>query len=208
MGIRIFLLLVALLSAEPAWAGALRVIVLTPEGHPVADAVATLDTGRPATAPIHFAWPMRIAQRNMQFDPFVLIAPAGATVAFPNYDGVRHQVYSFSPAGPFELRLYGHDESRSVQFRNVGVIAIGCNIHDQMTAFIYVVDTPYAAKTDANGVAVIADAPPGAATLRIWHPYMRSPENRVERAIVVLHEDSTQSVSVSLRAPPDHHSMY
>ncbi|MES1158649.1 MAG: methylamine utilization protein [Terricaulis silvestris] len=208
MLIRVLLLLVALFSANPAWAGALRVVVLTPEGRPVADAVATLDTGHPATAPIHFSWPMRIAQRNMQFDPFVLIAPAGATVAFPNYDDVRHQVYSFSPAGPFELRLYGHDESRSVQFQHVGVIAIGCNIHDQMRAFILVVDTPYAAKTDASGVAIIPDAPDGAATLRVWHPYMRATDNRMERAVVLPREDSAQSFSVSLRPPPDHHSMY
>ncbi|HVY86751.1 MAG TPA: methylamine utilization protein, partial [Caulobacterales bacterium] len=128
----------------------------------MADAVATLDA--PHTGPIHFAWPMRIAQHNMQFDPFVLIAPAGAIVAFPNLDDVRHQVYSFSQPGPFELRLYGHDETRSVTFRNVGVIAIGCNIHDQMSAFIYVVDTPYAAKTGPDGVAIIPDAPAGATT--------------------------------------------
>jgi len=123
-------------------------------------------------------------------------------------DDVRHQVYSFSPAGPFELRLYGHDESRTVQFRNVGIIAVGCNIHDQMTAFIDVVDTPYAAKTDVNGVAVIPDVPAGAATLRVWHPYMRAPDNHVDRAIIVPHEDTTQSFSVTLRPPPDHHSMY
>ena len=88
-------------------------------------------------------------------------------------DDVRHQVYSFSEAGPFELRLYGRDESRSVTFRNVGVISIGCNIHDGMSAFIYVVDTPFAVKTGADGAVTLNDIPNGAATLRVWHPYMR-----------------------------------
>jgi hypothetical protein len=41
------------------------------------------------------------------------------------------------------------------------VAAIGCNIHDQMVGFIKVVDTAYAAKSDANGVAVIRDLPDG-----------------------------------------------
>src|ERR1700759_5397774 len=93
----------ALLGAAPAWAGDIRITVLNEAGRPVPDAGATLRLPQPASGPIHFAWPMRIAQRNMQFDPFVLIAPAGATVAFPNLDDVRHQVYSFSQAGPFEL---------------------------------------------------------------------------------------------------------
>ncbi|HWA00006.1 MAG TPA: methylamine utilization protein [Caulobacterales bacterium] len=203
---RVLVLLCALLAAPPAFAGSLRVTVLTPEGRPVADAVVALDA--PHAGPIRFAWPMRIAQRNMQFEPFVLIAPAGATVAFPNLDDVRHQVYSFSQAGPFELRLYGHDETRSVQFRNVGVIAIGCNIHDQMSAFIYVVDTPYAAKTGADGVAVIPDVPAGAATLTVWHPYMRAPDNRLTHAVTIAADGNALSFSVRLRAPPEHHSAY
>lgn len=172
------------------------------------DAVATLRVSQPPPGPLRFSWPMVIAQRDMQFDPFVLIAPAGSSVSFPNYDPVRHQVYSFSPAGPFELRLYGNDETRSVSFRNVGVIAIGCNIHDQMSAFIYIVDTPFAAKTDAQGVAVIPNAPAGAATLRVWHPYMRTPENQMDRAVNVASAGGAESFEVRLRAPPDHAHSY
>ena len=194
--------------AATAMAGDLRVLVMGADGRPVANAVATLTVANAPAAPIRFNWPMRIAQRNMQFEPFVLVAPAGASVAFPNLDDVRHQVYSFSQAGPFELRLYGHDESRSVQFRNVGVIAIGCNIHDQMSAFIYVVDTPFAMKTDASGVAVLQNVPAGPARLRIWHPYMRATGNLVERAITVAPAGGEERVDVRLRPPPDHSSAY
>src|SRR5262249_55965985 len=111
-----FLLVISL--ATPAVAGTLRVQIVDDHNAPVANAVATLTTATPTHQPMRFPGPMRVAQHNMQFDPFVLIAPVGATVAFPNLDGIRHQVYSFSPAGPFELRLYGHDESRSVQFHH------------------------------------------------------------------------------------------
>lgn len=199
---------ITLVAACPAWAGQVQVTVINESGRPVQDAVVTLHFAQVSTAPIRFAWPMRIAQHNIQFEPFVLIAPAGANVAFPNLDDVRHQVYSFSQPGAFELRLYGHDESRTVTFRNVGVIAIGCNIHDQMSAFIYVVDTPYAIKTGADGVAILPDAPAGQATLRIWHPYLRAPNNTMERGITITHAASTEAFQVRLRAPPDHSHNY
>lgn len=186
-----------------AGAAELRVQVLDHNGRPVPDAVATVELPQRPAGPIRFSWPMRVAQRDMQFDPFVLIAPAGASVAFPNFDDVRHQVYSFSEAGPFELRLYGRDESRSVSFRNVGVISIGCNIHDQMSAFIYIVDTPFAAKTGADGVATLRDLPQGAATIRVWHPYLRATDNRIDRRVVVSARTQTQRFDIRLRPPPD-----
>ncbi len=190
--------------AQPALAGELRIAVLDAGGRPVPNAVVRLLSAKQPPGPVRFPWAMRMSQRDMQFDPFVLIAPAGATVAFPNFDSQRHHVYSFSEAGPFELRLYGRDETRSAQFRNVGVIAVGCNIHDSMSAFIYVVDTPFAAKTGADGVAVLNGAPAGAATLRVWHPYLRAPNNTVERAITLTAANSEQTFQVRMRPPPNH----
>jgi plastocyanin len=207
MILRALVLLLTLAVFAPAYANTVRVRVVDGHGAPVANAVVTLHGAAPPAGPIRFVWPMRIAQRDMQFEPFVLIAPAGASVSFPNLDDVRHQVYSFSQPGPFELRLYGHDESRSVQFRNVGVIAIGCNIHDQMSAYIYVVDTPYAMRTGADGVAIL-DAPAGAARLRLWHPYLRAPGNTLERAMAVGAGANEQSFQIRLRAPPVHGQAY
>lgn len=208
MIIRAFAALAFFALAQPAFAGEMRVTVLDAGGRAVPNAVVTLRSAHQPPGPIRFPWAMRMSQRDMQFDPFVLIAPAGATVAFPNFDSQRHHVYSFSEAGPFELRLYGRDETRSAQFRNVGVIAVGCNIHDSMSAFIYVVDTPFAAKTGADGVAVLNGAPPGAATLRLWHPYMRAPNNTVERAVSLTATNGEQAFQVRLRSPPDHDHAY
>ncbi len=196
----------AALSAS-AWAGDMRILVMNSDGRPVRDAVVTVHTRAAPPGPIRFPWAMQIGQRNMQFDPFVLIAPAGASVAFPNYDDVRHQVYSFSEPGPFELRLFGRDETRSVQFRNVGVIAIGCNIHDNMSAFIYVVDTPYAVKTGADGFAVLRNVPAGEATLRVWHPYMRAQHNRVDSTVTITAQFERR-IDIRLRPPPDRSGGY
>ena len=162
----LFCLLAATLIASAAHAGDLTVVLKTAKGQPVRDAVITL---YPASGPgpIRLEGPYRMAQHNLQFDPFVLIVPQGGTVSFPNLDNVRHQVYSFSPTHPFELKLYGRDETRTVRFDHPGVIALGCNIHDQMIAFIKVVDTPFAAKTDDKGQAVLKGLPAGQVQVRI-----------------------------------------
>jgi plastocyanin len=205
------LFLCALLVATSVSAAELSVRVRTPAGRPVADAVVTLYPagGVPAGAAIHFDWPMRMAQQNLQFSPFVLIAPAGAAVAFPNLDAVRHHVYSFSPAHPFELKLYSRDETRTVRFDKPGVVALGCNIHDNMIAFIKVVDTPYAAKTDAQGLAVLRTAPSGPVTMHVWQPYMKAPGNEVVRSVNVAREGGTMEVvAVDVRNPPDRRQAY
>jgi plastocyanin len=205
-----FLTLLAWFGATAASAADLTVLVRTAAGTPVADAVVTLypAAGTPAMNAARFDWPMRMSQQNLQFNPFVLVAPVGATVAFPNLDPVRHHVYSFSPAHPFELKLYGRDETRSVKFDAPGVIALGCNIHDGMIAFIKVVDTPYAAKTGPAGELVIHDAPTGTATMKVWRPYLKAPGNEIVRNITIGRGGGAQTVTVDLRAAPTMHSMY
>jgi len=196
-------LLIAVLMSGAAWAGSLTVTVRGADGKPVPDAVVTVHPGgQPSRGPIKFPWPYRVAQQNIQFTPFVLIAPAGAEVSFPNLDKVRHHVYSFSGGNKFELKLYGREENRTVKMPAVGVAAIGCNIHDQMVSFIKVVDTPYAAKSDDAGVATIRDIPSGPVVVRIWHPYLRGMKNEKTLTTTTIGGgDLRESVSIELRAP-------
>jgi plastocyanin len=204
---RLVALLIALLIPMRSLAGDVAVSVRTPQGRPVADAVVTI--AAPHSGPIRFAWPYRVAQQNLQFNPFVLIVPVGADVQFPNLDKVRHHVYSFSAAKTFELKLYGRDETRVVHFDKPGVVPLGCNIHDNMVAFVVVVDTPYAAKTDAAGVAVIHGVPPGAQSLRVWHPYLRAPGNALSLALAVPKEGVVRPVVTGeLRLPIEQRRMY
>ncbi len=199
----LLLFLSVLLAPAPALAGDLVMTIRDGMGRPVPNAVVMI---RPASGvpagPIRFPWPYAAAQQDIQFQPFVLVVPVGAIVGFPNKDKVRHHVYSFSAGNKFELKLFGRDESRSVVFKAVGVAAIGCNIHDQMVGFIRVVDTPWAIKTGADGVATLRGVPAGAATVTVWHPYLRAPKSELVRrstftAAGVLHE----TVAVELRMP-------
>lgn len=138
------------------------------EGKPLPDAVVTVAADA-AAGPVKFPWAYEMKQRDLMFEPYVLIVPVGADVKFPNLDRVRHHVYSFSKGNKFELKLYGKEEARSVKMEKAGIAAIGCNIHDAMVAYIRVVDTPYAGKTGADGTAVL-DLPASAAIATVWHP--------------------------------------
>lgn len=188
--------LVSALLGAAAHAATLNVQVRTADGKPVADAVVTVAG---PTGPAVKAAALRVAQKDLTFDPFVLIVPAGATVAFPNFDHVSHHVYSFSPAKKFEIQLYGRDETRTVVFPSPGIVAIGCNVHDKMTAFLYVTDTALAAKTDANGNATIANVPEGKASLRIWHPHATATGQQVEQAVAISATPATVTTELDLR---------
>ncbi|CAN5192183.1 methylamine utilization protein [soil metagenome] len=170
----------AVLFGSPVVAADLTVSVRDSAGRPVRDAVVTVvPAGGVPSGPIRFAWPLRVTQQNIQFDPFVLIAPVGATVSFPNLDRVRHHVYSFSRGNRFEIELFGRDETRTHVFATAGVAALGCNIHDQMLAYVKVVDTPWAAKTGATGDVTLSGLPAGGATLRVWHPRLTGRGNEI-----------------------------
>jgi plastocyanin len=189
--------------ALPAWAGDLVVTVTTPDGKPLADAVVTLPAPAGAAKPA-FPWKLEIAQKDKQFAPFVLVTPVGAEVAFPNLDKFRHHVSSFSKGNKFELELYGKEDKRSVTFKSVGTAAIGCNIHDQMVGFVRVVDTPFAAKSDAQGLAEIKSAPDGATKLTIWHPYAKAKGQAVDVDVTVAPGATRATVVIDVAAAGRH----
>lgn len=192
---------VALLGAAPPPAG-VTVSVRQANGRPVADAVVTIHLVGRATPSPQAIGTATVSQQNIQFHPFVLVVPVDTDVAFPNLDSIRHHVYSFSAAKRFELKLYAKEQNRSVRFDRAGIVPLGCNIHDQMTAFIDVVDTPWAAKTDASGNVTIPGLPANAqVSVTVWHPYLRAPGNSVSKAIATGSGTRT-GFSVELRSPP------
>lgn len=190
-------------TAPSASAAELEVHVRNAKGVAVRDAVVTLHlVGRP-TPPAVRQGGYAVVQKNIQFNPYVLIVPVGAESAFPNQDDVRHHVYSFSRAKRFELKLYQKQQNRTVLFDKPGAVPLGCNIHDRMTAFIKVVDTAYALKTSASGIASFRHVPAGEVVARVWHPYLRAPGNEtVVRLSLTQSSARKENVTVNLRSPP------
>ena len=115
-----------------------------------------------------------IQQKDREFVPFVTVIQAGTSIAFPNRDPILHHVYSFSPAKPFEIKLYTGKSPVEVVFDKPGVVVLGCNIHDWMVAYVLVVPTPHFGHSDASGVVRLRDVPPGSYDVHAWHPLQRA----------------------------------
>jgi plastocyanin len=201
----IFLTAAALGLAAPLAAAPLTVRVVDSSGRPVRDAVVTLYPAGGAARPARAAGRFVISQQNMQFHPFLTIIPLGSDVSFPNYDNTKHHVYSFSPAKKFELKLFAKDQSRTVHFDKAGVVALGCNIHDQMSAFIVVTDSAWTARTNGQGIVTFADAPNAQGRLVVWQPYLRAPSAEVQQAVAPAQRSA--SFQVRLRPPPSSMAM-
>lgn len=161
----VFLVFLGLAGA--AVAASVDVAVKDAKGAPVADAVVwAVPKVRPATQPPREA---AVEQRDKQFVPLVTVVQAGTLVQFPNRDVVRHHVYSFSTPKTFEIKLYVGTPVAPVLFDQPGEVVLGCNIHDNMLAYIYVVDTPYFAKTGADGSARLEGLSGGEYEIQLWH---------------------------------------
>lgn len=142
--------------------------------------------------------PAQIEQRNKTFLPAISVVQTGTPIEFPNNDTVRHHVYSFSAAKVFELKLYAGKPEKPVVFDKPGVVVLGCNIHDKMAAYVVVVDTPWSAISQSDGVARIADVPTGDYQLQLWHPRRLGMPDIPPRPLRIA-GDQTEVVKVELR---------
>ena len=148
-------------------AGGIDATIRDGTGAPLADAVVWA-VPRPGPAP-RVPRTAEIEQKDRQFRPRVTVVEVGAAVSFPNRDPYRHHVYSFSPAKRFEIKLYVGTPADHVVFDKPGEVVLGCNIHDDMLGYVYVVDTPWHAKSDDRGRARLEGLPAGEYEVRAWH---------------------------------------
>jgi plastocyanin len=154
-------------SAASASASTFTAQVMDKEDKPLANAVVTLK-GPPDPSPV--ALKASMDQRDQEFAPHVLAIHTGTQVKFPNSDNIRHQVYSFSKAKRFELRLYEGTPSDPLLFDKPGIVVLGCNIHDWMVGYIYVTDDSWFGVTDSNGQLKLDQMPAGHYNATLWHP--------------------------------------
>ena len=178
------------------WAGfavaaSVQVQVQDGAGKPVSNAVVFLESPEAARL-VKPLTGVQVAQEHKQFVPQVITVTRGTEVSFPNHDKVRHQVYSFSPAKKFELKLYAGTPANPVLFDQAGVVVLGCNIHDNMVGWILVVNTPYFGDTQA-GQVTLDNVPAGSYHLRTWHPGLAVGAPAVDQALVVPASGTVQA---------------
>ena len=171
-----------------AHAATVQVTVLASDGKPLPNAVVILEpttSGERAKAPP--PTDLVITQEKMQFVPALSVVPAGSRVTFTNLD---------------ELRLDGKAEdkpaaSSTVTLDRPGPMQLGCHLHGSMRGSLYVTDTPWAVKTNADGVATLPDVPEGAARVRIWHV-----DQLIDAAPTPLTVTTVTAVNVETRIQP------
>lgn len=163
-----------LLVSTQANAQTLRVQVQDADGAPIAGAAVYAKP--PQTLPKTKPKTVVIDQIDKEFVNHITVLQTGTPVLFPNHDNIRHHVYSFSDAKKFELPLYQGTPSQPVVFDTAGAVTLGCNIHDWMSAYVYVVDTPFFTLTNAQGIAEL-DLPDGQDySVAAWHPQLKKAE--------------------------------
>ena len=112
-------------------------------------------------------------QRNKTFIPHVLAIEVATAVDFPNSDPIFHNAFSNADGQVFDLHLYAPQTVRRVVFRRAGISKVFCNVHENMSAIIAVLATPYFAVTGPAGGFQI-EAPAGKYHLRFWHERTRA----------------------------------
>jgi plastocyanin len=177
-----------LLAAAPWAVGAPSITgrVVGADGKGIADAVVFVQSPTDSRKMPDGVVPMAtMDQIEKTFVPGLLPIVVGTKVRFPNHDQIHHHVYSFSRTKTFELPLYKGTDAPPVLFDNVGVVKVGCNIHDWMSGIILVLPTPYFAQTDADGRFTLTDLPHGKYSVVAWHELSKSKP-----------EDTAQSIDV------------
>jgi len=147
-------------------ARAIRGVVAYGLVRPLTNAVVYVESVEGVFAPP--AEPAQMEQRGRVFVPHVLPVLTGTRVLFPNRDVVRHNVFSPSRGNAFNLGIYLPGDSREVVMREAGVVTLLCNIHEEMSAYVLVLDNPFFARVGAEGAFLVTGVPDGARTLVLW----------------------------------------
>ncbi len=153
-------------------------LVVDAAGELVSDAVLSLSPLDGQIVPAAAVGGAKISQIKQEYSPYVTAVRTGTPVEFPNLDTIQHHIYSVSKPKRFEIPLYEPGRSEVVTFDQPGLVVIGCNIHDWMSAYVLVLDTPWFSKTTADGRVRFVDLAPGRYRLELWHPRVSKPLSR------------------------------
>jgi plastocyanin len=136
-------------------------------------------------------------QRDMKFVPHLLVVSRGTTVDFKNSDQVAHNIYWSSIGGNKALRhnltILSPDHTKIFLFDNPGSAQLLCNLHPEMSGYVFVAPTPYFALTSSDGTFTLKDVPPGSYTLKTW-----SEDGKTSTQSITV-TDQTTNVDVAVK---------
>lgn len=140
---------------------------------------------------------VHIGQKNRAFTPYISIMQKGTKISFTNQDDITHHIYSVGGPTTFAFKIRSNQKKSDIVFINSGEISMGCNIHDWMSGYLLVVDTPYFAITNNFGKVNFNLNQLGKYRLTVWHPQMQEQEKNINKLIDVTHENTNLTIGLT-----------
>ena len=148
-------------------------------------AIVYLEDGPLEDVPAHLQT-VTIANRKMNFIPFVAVAAVGGKVVFSNEDPFPHNV--FSPDNEkFNLGNIPQNGAHVRVFKNPGAYSLLCNLHPGMVGYLLVTPSTWFARADAKGSFEMKHVPNGAYKVTAWAPR----QTPVTQSVTVANGDMT-----------------
>lgn len=144
-----------------------------------------------------------IIQKNKIFEPHVTIVRVGSSIAFPNEDPFFHDVFSLYNGKRFDLGLYEAGTTRTQHFDRPGVSYLFCNIHENMSAVVLAVDTPFYGVSDHSGRIAITDVPDGHYTLHVFYERSTADQLKSLDKVVAISSASRSIDGIRIPTSPD-----
>ena len=150
----------------------------------IANVVVMIDVpGEKAEAPKE---PVEIDQKMCHFEPHVRVIPAGGKVVFLNSDGVSHNIHTYATKNDSFNKTVAPGSKEECTLAKGDKVQVKCDIHDWMSAWVYVTDTSHFAVTKDDGSFEIGGLKPGKYKVEVWHERFGK-----QKAEVTIKDDGT-----------------
>jgi plastocyanin len=163
------------MSGTPACAAAHPAAVsdqsLMVSGGRLANAVVYIKSGLGDRAFATPSDPVVIDQKGCLYDPHVVALMVGQPLRFRNSDQEAHNVHGHpKTVDAWNFLMSRPGSTRDVSFDKPEVgIAVACDVHPWMRAYVSVFDNPYFAVTPSDGTITLKAVPPGDYVVAAWH---------------------------------------
>lgn len=141
-----------------------------------------------------------IGQENRAFSPYISVVQKGQEVDFENNDDITHHIYSVSGQNTFDFKIKAGKRITLNEFNASEEVAMGCNIHDWMSGYLLVVDTPYFGLTNEKGSISFDLIHEGDYTVKVWHPQLDTTNNQYE-VLMNFNLERTPAVEHQIKVP-------
>jgi plastocyanin len=138
---------------------------------------------------------LEVGQQNKSFIPYISVMQLGSNVKFNNQDNITHHIYSPVGDNKFSVKIRSGQQVVKNDFNKAGEVSMGCNIHDWMSGYMLIVDTPFFAKSDKSGNTEMVINKSGQYNVVVWHPQMKETNNRITKTI---HITSSMELTMQL----------